>query len=56
MAATKRITRELNDFQKTAPENIEAGPEDDSNVFKWQGTLMGAANTPYEGGAFFLNI
>ena len=56
MAATKRITRELNDFQKTAPENIAAGPEDDSNVFKWQGTLMGAPNTPYEGGTFFLNI
>ena len=56
MAAVKRITRELNELQKANPENISAAPEDDSNVFKWQGTLQGVDGSPYEGGVFFLNI
>ena len=56
MAAIKRITRELGDLQKSQPENISAQPEDDSNVFKWQGTIQGAKDSPYEGGVFFLDI
>ena len=33
-----------------------AGPEDDSNMFKWAGTVTGPEGSPYEGGTFFLKI
>merc|ERR1712241_949789 len=56
MAAIKRINKEIIDLSKEDKEGIEAGPLEEKNIFKWQATIMGPEETPYEGGVFFLNI
>lgn len=51
----RRLNRELKIIQDEPVENCSAGPIGD-DLTKWQATIFGPKDTPYENGVFNLNI
>lgn len=54
--ALKRLSKEWSLLKKNPVLYVTAGPEDENNLFKWSGTLVGPDDTPYSGGVFNLEI
>ena len=48
----KRLAKELTDINREAIPNVSAGPSNQNDLTKWEATIMGPSETPYEGGIF----
>ena len=59
MTAERRLKREFNNFVKDPPLNCSGGPVNNNNnidYYKWNATITGPQQSPYENGIFNLEI
>lgn len=54
--AIKRLMKEMETMENIKDGNISAAPVDPSNMYRWEGIIIGPKDTPYEGGVFRLDI
>ncbi len=52
----KRLQKEFQEFTNNPPENCEGGPVNENDLYKWNLTLMGPSDSPFEGGIFNLSV
>ena len=52
----KRIKNELDDLNKSPIPNCSAGPINNNDMTKWDGTIIGPEDTPYMNGIFNISI
>lgn len=56
MSALKRIMKEVKNIEKDVLPNMTAGPISTNDYFKWEASIQGPPDSPYEGGIFKLDI
>eukprot|EP00030_Apusomonadida_sp_AF-17_P007871 a844098_250.p1 GENE.a844098_250~~a844098_250.p1 ORF type:complete len:167 (-),score=16.20 a844098_250:66-503(-) len=44
------------DIAKAADPNVSAGPKTEADLYRWTATISGPIGSPYEGGAFVIDI
>ena len=54
--SAKRISKELKELEIFPIDNCSAGPETDTDPYKWKATILGPSDCPYSGGIFNLDI
>ena len=55
MSTINRLQNELKDLILNPPTNCSAGLIED-DIYKWQATILGPDESPYQGGIFYLKI
>ena len=56
MGTIRRIKKEIEELEKTPPDNCSAGPINENDLFQWRATILGPEGSPYQGGIFNLKI
>lgn len=56
MSGLRRIQKELKELQREPPANVSAGPENESDMFRWKAMIVGPDDSPYSEGLFLLRI
>ncbi len=60
MSAERRLKREFKNFMKDSPFNCSGGPiknmDNEKDYYKWNATITGPQQSPYENGIFNLDI
>jgi ubiquitin-conjugating enzyme E2 D/E len=54
--ASRRIQKELAEFQQDPPAGCSCGPVSADDLYNWEGVLMGPADSPFAGGIFKVRI
>ena len=52
----KRLKREKMMMEKNPEAEYSAGPLNESDLYRWQATIMGPSDSPFEGGIFLLDV
>ena len=55
-SVAKRIQKEVREMAQQPPSNCSAGPITEQDIYSWQATIIGPADSPYQGGIFNLKI
>ena len=54
--ADSRILREIEEVYSNPPDNVSAGPINDSDIYHWEAVITGPDDTDYKDGVFLLEI
>jgi len=56
ISALKRLKKEWQELRVDPPANATVAPVDEDDLFKWQATVAGPEDSPFDGGIFHVDI